>query len=494
MRTRVLDLDGSLAPQAESLGVTDRVAAREWGPRIRLACGFGTFRRFRRWLGAEPGEPALTFYGSGDFHHVTLALLGRLKGPFNLLVLDGHPDWMRAIPFLHCGTWLHHALRLPGLRRVFHCGGERDFDNGYGPLAPWREIRDGRVVVFPARRRFTRGRWSRLPVRPLLAEGASPVDVLDDGLRPFRRELGEVPLYVSIDKDVLVADDAAVNWESGLLRLDEAAAVVETFVAAAGGRLAGADVLGDWSPVRLGHWLSRLCDRVDRPSITHDPAAAAALNRRANAALLRASCRARRPARRQPTSRRPRISPWPRWRAERPPSLRREPTDRRPPQRLQPRLDRVGRVRPREPAADVRARELAPSPRLLGMLEHVTHRLPEHGRVGLGQPRVVRRLDLADPLLGEPGHTGQHQERVRRVAEVQGRPVSRDDRRRAAGHRLGDRQAEALAAVGMHEAVAAPRRGRPTRPCRASVPGRAPPAHPGAERSRSIVAPAVWPR
>ncbi|HEY2156790.1 MAG TPA: hypothetical protein VGH33_14260, partial [Isosphaeraceae bacterium] len=184
--------------------------------------------------------------------------------------------------------WLHHALRLPGLRRVFHCGGERDFDNGYCSLAPWSQIRRGRVVVFPARRRFTRGRWSRLPVHPLLVDGVSAADVLHDALRPFRHELDEVPLYVSIDKDVLVADDAVVNWESGLLRLDEAVAVVEAFVRGAGGRLAGADLLGDWSPVRLDHWLSRLCDRIDRPSVNHDPAEAAALNRRANAALLRA--------------------------------------------------------------------------------------------------------------------------------------------------------------------------------------------------------------
>src|SRR5581483_4494910 len=105
----------------------------------------------------------------GDFHHVSLALVRRIMTPFNLLVLDKHPDWMRGIPFLHCGTWLRHALRLPGLQRVFHCGGETDFDNGYRWLAPWPEIRAGRVVAFPARRRF---RWGGLATRPLLSEGA----------------------------------------------------------------------------------------------------------------------------------------------------------------------------------------------------------------------------------------------------------------------------------------------------------------------------------
>jgi hypothetical protein len=292
MRVRVLDLDGSLTPQdglfpPAGVGWTP---AQDWGPRVRLACPFRTFERFRGWLDtALPDDgPGVTLYGSGDFHHVTLALLGRVRGPFNLLVLDKHPDWMRGVPFLHCGTWLRHALRLPGLRLVFHCGGDADFDNAYRWLAPWPEVRSGRVVVFPARRHFNRGGWSGLTVRPLLTDGSRPAEVLRDALRPFLDELARHPLYISIDKDVLTAADAAVNWDSGLLRLEDAVTVIEAFLTAAGGRLAGADLLGDWSPVRLGHPLNRLCDRLDHPSPSHDPADAADRNRRANAALLRA--------------------------------------------------------------------------------------------------------------------------------------------------------------------------------------------------------------
>jgi len=77
-----------------------------------------------------------------------------------------------------------------------------------------------------------------------------------------------------------------VNWDSGLLRLPEALTIVETFLAAADGRLAGADVLGDWSPIQLGHWLNRLCDWLDHPSPEHDPAEAAARNRRANTVIV----------------------------------------------------------------------------------------------------------------------------------------------------------------------------------------------------------------
>jgi hypothetical protein len=289
-RVRILDLDGSLAPQADVFpsGAAEWIAAREWGLTVRLACPFAAFDRFRGWLDESLGAEAsgITFYGSGDFHHVTLALLARIREPFNLLVLDKHPDWMRGIPFLHCGTWLRHALRLPCLRRVFHFGGETDFDNAYRWLAPWRDIRAGRVVVFPAKRRFARGPWSQLGVHPILSEQRPLREVLKDALQPFRKELARYPLYVSFDKDVLTADDASVNWDSGLLRLAEAIAILNAFIDAAAGRLAGADMLGDWSPVRLGHRLSRLCDLVDHPSPRVDPDDAANRNRRVNAAVL----------------------------------------------------------------------------------------------------------------------------------------------------------------------------------------------------------------
>ncbi len=291
LKLRILDLDGSLTDQSSVFPAEPAawIPSRQWGPQVRLACTFGTFDRFRQWLDGELGacDPGITFYGSGDFHHISLALLKRLTGPFNLLVLDKHPDWMRGIPFLHCGTWLRHALKLPRLNRVFHCGGELDFDNAYRWLAPWREIQAGRVVVFPAQRRFVRGRWAAVAVNPLLDEEGAPLAAsLNDALAPFRDDLSRLPLYISIDKDVLCAEDAAVNWDSGLLRLAEAVTIVERFLRAADGHLIGADVLGDWSPIELGHRLNSLCDRLDHPSPQHDPAEAAERNGRANNAIL----------------------------------------------------------------------------------------------------------------------------------------------------------------------------------------------------------------
>ena len=156
MRVRVLDLDGSVTMQHKLLHAQqpEVLSFRGWGPRLRLACRWGRFQRFERalkrrlpWPG--PREPYLTFIGSGDFHHVSLALLRQQREPFNLLVLDKHPDWMWGVPVLHCGTWLLHAAHLPTVKRVFHLGGEVDFDNGYRWLAPWSMIRSGIRMLIP---------------------------------------------------------------------------------------------------------------------------------------------------------------------------------------------------------------------------------------------------------------------------------------------------------------------------------------------------------
>ena len=266
---------------------------QSWGRRIRLACRFGRFRRFERFLadrlgGEKDATPQLTFYGSGDFHHVSLALVRRLREPFNLLVLDNHPDWMCGVPFLHCGTWLRHAALLPLVGRVFHVGGNIDFDNAYRWMAPWRQLREGRIHVLPAFRRFQGGAWSSIRHDPLRPAPDAPADRsrIEELLRPHRAELARRPLYVSLDKDVMAPAEAVVNWDSGRLTMDEIGHVLDAFTDAAGGRLAGMDVVGDWSPVRLRGWFRRLFHLTMHPALAIDPDHARRVNQRANLRLI----------------------------------------------------------------------------------------------------------------------------------------------------------------------------------------------------------------
>jgi hypothetical protein len=294
MQIRILDLDAGVTAQRDFVHHSDAhvVPLQDWGPHIRMASSFRAFRRFESVCGKrccdDASQPVLTFYGSGDFHHVTLALLRRLREPFNLLVLDKHPDWMRGIPVMHCGTWLHHALQLPNTRRVFHLGGDLDFDNSFRWLAPWRQLHSGALTVIPAVRPFTRGRWRDVPTQPLRLAADQVVTGarLEELLAGSRSDLARYPLYISLDKDVMRVSDAIVNWDSGHLELREVQSVLNWFLSACGGRLAGMDILGDWSAVRMCGLMRRVLHWTEHPSLRVDAADAAERNAITNRVLI----------------------------------------------------------------------------------------------------------------------------------------------------------------------------------------------------------------
>jgi arginase family enzyme len=294
MNTRVVDLDGSIVVQSTLLERHTPALAdlRAWGPRLRLGCRWGVFERFAETLdrALEVGghKPHITFCGSGDFHHVSLALLRRLKQPANLLVIDNHPDWMRGVPILHCGTWLYHAARLPHVKHVFHVGGDVDFDNHYRWLAPWRMLEEGKIAVFPGVRRFRRGPWRRIAhesVRPRRDTTATPCRIA--GLvETYSSELRQHPLYISLDKDVMRPHEAPSNWDSGHLTLPEVEQILAAFLAASGNRLVGMDIVGDWSPVETRGILRRVLHWTEHPPLSIDPVDASQRNEITNLSLL----------------------------------------------------------------------------------------------------------------------------------------------------------------------------------------------------------------
>jgi hypothetical protein len=296
MRIRVIDLDGSVVAQDRVLRMfrPDVFEVRHWGPRLRLGCRWSRFYRFERRLdrlfGAhERLDPWVSLLGSGDFHHMTLALLRRVRHPFNLLVLDKHPDWMRGVPILHCGAWLHHAAQLPNVRRVFHLGGDMDFDNAYRWLAPKKLLQTGKIVTLPAFRAFEAGFWRDVPRKPLRANFDAPVDRerLEELLWPHLDELDRLPLYISLDKDVMWMPESVVNWDSGYLDLNEVQEILQFFLKAAGNDLVGMDIVGDWSPVQTHGILRHLLHRIEHPRQRVDADQARLCNERTNMVLLR---------------------------------------------------------------------------------------------------------------------------------------------------------------------------------------------------------------
>ncbi len=296
MDLRIVDLDGSLRKQPRLLRQVSPAIhdLGDWGPRVPLGCSFRRFEQFESALAAVLGSahdpwPMCTFLGSGDFHHVSLALLRRIEQPFNLLILDNHPDWMRGIPVMHCGSWVHHATKLANLRTVYHVGGDVDFDNNFRRLAPWASLHSGKIQVIAARRPFRRGPWGGLGYPALRAQPhfAATTARIEQLVKPFRDELARWPLYISLDKDVLGAGDAVVNWDSGHLTIPEVEDVLRAFVGAARQQLAGMDVVGDWSAVRVRGWFRRFLHLTEHPWLNVKPLQAAQRNESLNLRLLK---------------------------------------------------------------------------------------------------------------------------------------------------------------------------------------------------------------
>jgi len=294
MKLQILDLDGSLIEQKDFYH--DRavkiVPLREWGPSIRICCSFSAFRRFeetckKKCLQAGQ-DPVISFFGSGDFHHVTLSMLRQLHDPFNVLVLDKHPDWMCGAPLMHCGTWVAHAVQLPNLQHLFHLGGALDLENWLYRFAPWKHLSAGRVKVVPALKKLTRGRWRSVAYEPLRAAPAQPLSVerLESLCADFQSDMARFPLYISIDKDVMRASEAPTNWDSGYLELDEVRRIVTRLVGTTGAKVIGMDVLGDWSRPVMHGLLRKILNKTEHPAIEVQPERAMVANSRTNRILL----------------------------------------------------------------------------------------------------------------------------------------------------------------------------------------------------------------
>ncbi len=298
MRPLILQLDDALEhqptlSQAVLAEGGQALGARDLGPALRLWARASTLEALRERLGeitTSPAEGLLVFAGSGDFHHVTPLFIERAAAaagePLTILHFDNHPDWVRHTRGRHCGSWVGHAARLPGVAKIITIGvcspdigrkGSRRGDlaligEDRLDLYAWQAPDGGDDVTLEGRS------W---PTIAALGEAAF-----------IARLAAEIPtrgLYVTVDKDVLAADGAVTNWDQGRASVDFLIAAIKA--AADGRRILGADVVGDWSsPIYGDGPVARMLKQseamLDQPWARPEPAAASALNEAVNLRLL----------------------------------------------------------------------------------------------------------------------------------------------------------------------------------------------------------------
>ena len=151
----------------------------------RCYCSAESAEEIRHSLKSLPRH-SLHRIGIGDYHYISLFWLERIQEPFDLVLLDNHPDDQCPAfdaGMISCGGWVAMAERLPMFRRLHHIktGGE----------------------------------------------------ALPDG---------SAGAYISIDTDVLSRDFARTDWDQGKMSLEEMERII--LAIASRGRIIGADLCG----------------------------------------------------------------------------------------------------------------------------------------------------------------------------------------------------------------------------------------------------------
>lgn len=160
------------------------------------------------------------FLDSGNYHYLSRLWLEKLCEPFVLLMLDHHTD-MQPPAFgglLSCGGWLEDALAsLSNLKGVWLAG---------PPDADLSRISEKH-----------RERVKTLSQEEMGREGAleSFVSQIPLGL----------PVYVSIDKDVLSPEEVTCNWSQGSLGLKELKQGLRVLYKRVGAAVIGVDICGE---------------------------------------------------------------------------------------------------------------------------------------------------------------------------------------------------------------------------------------------------------
>lgn len=175
--------------------------------------------RVRKEIQAFTGN-GIHFIDSGNYHYMTRLWLEKLQIPFRLLVFDNHTD-MQPPAFgglLSCGGWIAVSLEeLPLLQEVILVGPDEE---AYTQVEPDLQQK----VLFLSREKLS----------TMTAEEK-------EGF--FNNLSEDLPLYVSVDKDVLCKGDASTTWSQGDMHLSELMSFLELVLERQ--NILGMDVCGE---------------------------------------------------------------------------------------------------------------------------------------------------------------------------------------------------------------------------------------------------------
>lgn len=165
------------------------------------------------WGRIEPyGIQGIHYIDSGNYHYITKIITDHITEPFGLVMYDHHTDMqIPMVPeMMSCGDWAGQALsQNKNLRQLVIIGPpESDIEQ---TLESYSGSQSGRLLTFSAEDLHG--------------------DLLENKLKLIRTDL---PLYISIDKDVLGTEYTETNWSQGDMSIDGLERLLSVFLGGQG--------------------------------------------------------------------------------------------------------------------------------------------------------------------------------------------------------------------------------------------------------------------
>lgn len=165
------------------------------------------------WGRIEPyGIQGIHYIDSGNYHYITKIITDHITEPFGLVMYDHHTDMqIPMVPeMMSCGDWAGQALsQNKNLRQLVIVGPpESDIKQ---TLESYSGSQSGRLLTFSAEDLHG--------------------DLLENKLKLIRTDL---PLYISIDKDVLGTEYTETNWSQGDMSIDGLERLLSVFFGSQG--------------------------------------------------------------------------------------------------------------------------------------------------------------------------------------------------------------------------------------------------------------------
>jgi len=197
------------------------------------------------------------YLDSGNYHYLSLLWMEKIQEDFALVLLDDHPDMQMPTfgPITSCGAWVREALEeLPHLKRIYHLGASEQLMKDV--LVNWRKVLEkekanlGMAGLSDQVVAMSLKPTKDMPRPDLHFQALSKISVIsqDNNNAEYWKKIWEVeklPVYVSIDKDVMGRTETPCDWSQGIMKFRELEHFLVTLPSQ--NRLLGLDVCGEES-------------------------------------------------------------------------------------------------------------------------------------------------------------------------------------------------------------------------------------------------------